>query len=197
MRPDPLLNCMRCGMSARPGPAALDAFSSPLPVCQAMAGRSDQTLGVMKLLILILAALLGAQVVVADGLPLKSGRYPGRVVDLKLTEQQKKVIEHYQTCQLERSDTMNIYTPYVFTLTSSQAAEVIKKMGYAPKRLQVYETMRGVNDSGPHWNLALRYSKDRIEIPLKLLLREKEAFAAHQEQGWRDETPCFPELSKQ
>ena len=151
----------------------------------------------MKLFTLTLATLLGTQLALADGLPLKNGRYPGLVLDLKLTEQQKRVIERYRTCQLERSDTMNIYTPYVFALTSSQAAEVSKTVGYAPARFQVYETVRGFNDSGPHWNLALRYSKDRIEIPVKLLLPEKEAFAAHQEQGWKLKNPCFPVLPKQ
>lgn len=151
----------------------------------------------MKQQTLTLAALLVAQYAVADGLPLTNGRYPGRVVDLKLTEQQKSVIERYRTCQLERSNTMNVYTPYVFTLTSAQAAVVAKDAGFAPKRLQVYETVRGFNDSGPHWNLALRYSEDHMEIPIKLLLREKEASAAHHEQGWKLENPCFPELTRQ
>lgn len=151
----------------------------------------------MKRIVLVLAALIETQYAVADGLPLKNGRYPGSVVNLKLTEEQKKVIEHYRTCQLERSNTMNIYTPYVFALSSSQAALVTKKAGYAPKRFQVYETVRGFNDAGPHWNLALRYSEDHIEIPLKLLLREKEATAAHRGQGWSPENPCFPNLPPQ
>ena len=151
----------------------------------------------MKTPFLVLAALLGTPYAGADGLPLANGRYPGRVVDLKLTGQQKSTIEHYRTCQLERSSAMNIYTPYVFTLTRSQVAAVTKEVGYAPKRLQIYETNRDFNDAGPHWNLALRYSEDRIEIPVKLLLSEAKARAAHREQGWKLENPCFPNLPHQ
>jgi hypothetical protein len=151
----------------------------------------------MKPLLLALAALLATQVAFADGVPLKNGRFPGDVIDLELTQQQKKTIEHYRTCQLERSKTMDIYTPYVFTMTSAQAAEVNKRVGYAPARFQVYETVRGFNDAGPHWNLVLRYSEERIEVPVKLLLPDTQAFAAHQEQGWEVENPCFPAAPKQ
>jgi len=151
----------------------------------------------MRRLLLALATSLAMQLAFADGLPLKNGRYPGDVIDLKLTEQQKRTIEHYRTCQLERSKTMNIYTPYVFALTPSQSAKVSKRVGYVPAQFQVYETVRGFNDAGPHWNLALRYSEDRIEVPVNLLLPEKEAFEAHEEQGWKVENPCFPARPKQ
>jgi hypothetical protein len=148
----------------------------------------------MKTPLLVLAALLAPPLVIADGLPLRDGRYPGLVVDLKLTEQQKKAIDQYRSCQLEHSDTMNVYTPYVFVLTPLQASEVKKKAGHAPQRFQVYETVRGFNDAGPHWNLALRYSVDRMEIPIELLLPEAKATAAHRAQSWKLENPCFPHL---
>lgn len=64
-----------------------------------------------------------------DGLPLKDGRFPGPVLVFKLTESQKKVIDHYRTCQLEKADTMNVYTPYIFQLTPSQLATLKKKTG--------------------------------------------------------------------
>jgi len=144
-----------------------------------------------------IAVLIIANCALADGLPLEGGRYPGPVVEFKLTEKQKKVIDHYRVCQLERSKAMNVYTPYVFTLSPSQAAALAKKVGYAPKWFDVYETVRGFNDAGPHWNLALRYSADRIEIPVSLLLPDADADAAHREQGWLLNNPCFPNLRSQ
>jgi hypothetical protein len=157
----------------------------------------SNSLSTIKSFVIAFIALIFTQSALADGLPLKNGRYPGKVVDLKLTDEQKIVIDHYRTCQLEQSTTMNVYTPYIFTLSPSQAAAVKDIAGYSPNHLQVYETVRGFNDAGPHWNIALRYSEDRIEIPVKLLLREKAASAAHHEQGWKSENPCFPNLLPQ
>ena len=150
----------------------------------------------MKAVILAIAVLVATPIAFGDGLPLKNGRYRGPVIVFKLTETQKALIDQYRTCQLEQSQTMNIYTPYVFTLTSSQAASIRRKVGYAPAQFQIYETVRGFNDAGPHWNLALRYSDESIEIPLDLLLPEKAAKEAQDMQGWKRTNPCFPGLSQ-
>jgi hypothetical protein len=149
----------------------------------------------MKTVYFLLAALLISTVAWADGLPLNGGRYPGAVLIFNLTEAQKKVIDHYRTCQLENR-TMNIYTPYVFTLTSSQSHVLKAKKGFSPKYFDVYETVRGFNDAGPHWNLVLRFSADQIEIPLDLVVTNKEARAEHNEQGWDRHNPCFPKLGR-
>ena len=160
------------------------------------ARRLPWTLGVMRALILAWAVLICVQLAFAGGIPLQNGRYVGPVVEFKLTDSQKQVIDRYRTCQLERSNTMNVYTPYVFALTPSQAALLRGRAGFSPSQFQVYETVRHFNDAGPHWNLVLRYSEDRMEVPLKLLLPEKEASAAHDQQGWRRANPCFPALPK-
>lgn len=128
----------------------------------------------------------------ADGLPLKAGRYPGDVVILELTQDQKRVIDHFRTCHMERFKTMNPYTPYVFKLTRSQQVVLSRKVGYAPKLFQVYETYRGFNDAGPHWNLVLRFSEDQVEVPLDLLQTDDEADKEHAMQGWARPNPCFP-----
>jgi hypothetical protein len=150
----------------------------------------------MKTAILVLATLFVPHNTYADGLPLKKGRYPGPVVVFSLTAQQTKVIEHYRTCQLERFKTMNMYTPYIFKLTASQAKVLVAKKGFSPKVFEVYETYRGFNDAGPHWNLVLRFSAGQIEVPLDLVIPDKDAKAAHEEQGWEMPNPCFPELAK-
>ena len=144
---------------------------------------------------LLIALILALPLVAwADGLPLVNGRYPGEVLDFSLTKEQKKVIDHYRVCQLEGG--LNMYTPYVLSLTPAQAARVRKRVGFAPKRFEVFETVRGFNDAGPFWNLALRYSEDRMEIPVDLLLNDRDAREAHNVQGWERKNPCFPKLGK-
>ena len=149
----------------------------------------------MKTALLVLTTSL-VGVAWADGLPLKNGRYPGEVLVFTLTAEQVQVIEHYRTCQFERSQAMNSYTPYVFKLTASQAEALRSKKGFTPDLFQVYETYLGFNDAGPHWNLILRFSEKEFEVPLDLVIRNAEAKAAHREQGWKTPNPCFPELTK-
>jgi hypothetical protein len=133
-------------------------------------------------------------IALADGLPLKDGRYPGEVLEFELTREQKGVIDHYRTCQLERSHAMNMYTPYVFKLTGSQAESLRRRVGFAPAYFNIFETVRGFNDAGPHWNLVLRYAEDRIEVPVALVVSNRAARKAVAEQGWRMKNPCFPRL---
>ena len=148
----------------------------------------------MKQSLATLLALL-APVALADGLPLKNGRYPGKVLRFELSDSQRARIERFRTCHQDHAATMNWYTPYVFELTTDQEEKVRKTVGFAPSRFLVYETYRGYNDAGPHWNLALRISDVEIEVPIKLLLSDSKAAQAHKTQGWKPENPCFPELS--
>lgn len=151
----------------------------------------------MKAAFSYLMALFITSVAWADGLPLDNGRYQGTVLIFNLTETQKKVIEHYRTCQLDNFKTMNVYTPYVFTLTPQQSQALRAKKGYSPRHFQIYETVRSFNDAGPYWNLVLRFSEDQIEIPLDLVVTNKEARLEHEDQGWQWHNPCFPKLGKQ
>lgn len=143
---------------------------------------------------LVAVALVLPILAAADGLPLKNGRYSGEVLEFALTSEQKVVIDHYRDCQLERSREMNLYTPYVFSLSPEQSAAVRQRVGFVPKHFEVFETVRGFNDAGPFWNLVLRFSQDRIEIPVALLLRDRAARKAHEVQGWMLTNPCFPNL---
>ncbi len=149
----------------------------------------------MKLFTLML--LLVPLASTADGLPLREGRYPHEVLEFQLTENQKQVIDHYRACQLERSNEMNIFTPYVFELTKEQAIAVRNRVGFSPTYFNVFETVRGFNDAGPFWNLVLRYSMDRIEVPVDLLLSDRAARKAHAVQGWKLKNPCLPRLRPQ
>lgn len=145
----------------------------------------------MKRVICLIVAMLPLSAA-ADGLPLKNGRYPGKVVTFAMTTDQKATAERFRTCHLARFHVMNVYTPYVFRLSPEQARVLRRAVGFSPSRFQLYETYRGFNDSGPHWNLALRYSEDRIEVPLDLLVKDRDAAAADREQGWDPANPCFP-----
>ena len=146
----------------------------------------------MALMVSVLAAD-----VLADGLPLKAGRYPGAVLEIRLSDEQKDRIDHFRTCHLANFRTMNIYTPYVIRLTDEQARVVREHAGFSPRWFEVYETYGGFNEAGPHWNLLLRFSEDKAEIPLDLLVQDDEAKAAHEVQGWKVSNPCFPEVGKE
>ncbi len=148
----------------------------------------------MKTLLLGLAVFAAATAARADGLPLMDGRYPGRVLVFSLTDEQKHVIEHFRTCHLEHFKTMNVYTPYVFTLTPTQAKALRAAKGFSPRFFEVYETYHGFNDAGPHWNLALRFSENEIEVPLDLVISDRKAKVEHDTQGWKTSNPCFPGL---
>jgi hypothetical protein len=150
----------------------------------------------MKTVSLTLAALVMTGTAWADGVPLKDGRYIGPVMVFTLTPEQKQVINQFRTCHLENFKTMNEYTPYVLRLTPSQSKELKTKVGFAPRVFEAFETYRGFSDAGPHWNLALRFSEDQIEVPLDLLLSDSKAKRSHAEQGWKTTNPCFPELGR-
>jgi hypothetical protein len=142
------------------------------------------------------ALFLTSATAVADGVQLKNGRYDGPVMTFDLTKKQKAVIDHFRACHLERFKTMNEYTPYVFMLTREQAKTLKAKSGFAPRYFNVYETYTGYNDAGPHWNLVLRFSENQIEVPLDLLVSNREAMQAQKAQGWKPTNPCFPKLGK-
>lgn len=151
----------------------------------------------MRAIIFAAIAILFGLAAHADGVPLRNGRYIGAVLVVKLTPEQKKGIAHFRTCHLENFKEMNIYTPYVFRLSTQQSRVLSAKRGFAPHAFDVYETYRGFNDAGPHWNLALRFSEDEIEIPLDLLLPDEKAKKAHETQGWNTSNPCFPALHRE
>jgi hypothetical protein len=130
----------------------------------------------------------------ADGIDLVNGRYNGDVLVFKLTAMQKKTIDHFRSCHLENFKTMNVYTPYVYTLTPHQAKALKHKKGFSPRHFEVYETYLSDSDAGPHWNLALRFSEDEVEIPLDILLNDKKAKEEVDMQGWMSFNPCFPKI---
>src|SRR5258708_7360912 len=130
----------------------------------------------MRYRLLIISLIFAPLMAAADGLPLKDGRYPGPVVKFILTKEQREVSDRFWTCHLENYKTMNTFTPYVFTLTSAQSAALAKLKGFSPLYFEVYDTFRGFNDPGPHWNLVLRFSPTQIEIPLDLVVPNSEAW---------------------
>ena len=129
----------------------------------------------------VLAALIVPTFALADGLPLTNGRYvQGRTTVFDLTPDQTALID----C-IRKRHTDNTKTPYVFRLTSKQSAKLKREAGLSPARFQVYETWRGFNDAGPHWNLAVRFNETQIEVPHDLLLSNRKAEHAEFEvQGW-------------
>ena len=144
--------------------------------------------------LLPIALLLVVGVTHADALRLENGRYPGPVMTFNLTEAQKKVLDRYRDCQVEHPNTMNVYTPFIFRLTASQAKALVAKKGFSPRVFAVYETYREFNDVDRHSNLMLRFSEEEFEVPLDLVVPSSAARAVDEAHGRDAFNPCFPEL---
>jgi len=98
------------------------------------------------------------------------------------------------SCHLNHFQEMNVYTPYIFELEVTQRAELKRMKGFAPKFFNVYQTYKGFNDAGPHWNLALQFTESKFEIPLDLLISDHKSEEAQSTQGWKSKNPCFPKI---
>ena len=153
-------------------------------------------LGAMIRTIIAFTCVMLSAAALADGIPLREGRYSGPATVFKLTQEQKQVIEHFRTCYEASFRSMNQYTPYVFRLTPKQAAAIKAKKGFSPSSFVVLETYRGHNEF-LQWNVALRFSEDEFEIPMDMLFTDEEARKANEEvTGWKTNNPCFPSLAQ-
>jgi hypothetical protein len=102
----------------------------------------------------------------ADGLPLKDGRYSGEVIIIELTpEQQATILQHYK--------------PYgLLKLTKKQREYIANttKMSAAPTSVMVVRPADTVGDCTCGLsNLGLIFKDNSIEIPLRYLLSDAEA----------------------
>lgn len=151
------------------------------------------------MLLFNLALILLTQASLADRspLPLKNGRYAGsKVLTLKLDEEQKVLLQNLRNCHVESSwEDLNENAPYLFHLNSSQIEQLQKQAVHIPAAFQVYETYLDDKDvanySYHYWNTVLRFSEDKIEIPLDLLTTDTKAQADHDKHGWKKTHPCF------
>lgn len=115
------------------------------------------------------------QVSFADGPPHdENNRYTGgKVTVLKLTEKQIKILN--SRLESKEKEDEEIVDPYL-ELTPQQTALLKKDTGYAPTRLEVWETRKGMWDCTCNAaNLGFRFSEDRIEVPHEYLMSDEEA----------------------
>ena len=147
-------------------------------------------------ILLACCPLLAAGTAFADGIPLRDGRYAKASIAFTLSVAQRKTIAHFRSCHWDRLAQMNEFSPHVFELTPDQAKKLKRRVGFAPRRFQVFETFRGDNDGGPHWNVALRFNDDQFEVPLDLLLQDSKAVEASRTLGWKSNNPCFPQVTE-
>lgn len=75
--------------------------------------------------------------------------------------------------------------PYVFRLTTQQAARLREEAGQSPTRFRLYDADdANAAGTGEHWNIAVRISADEIEIPYKYLLPDMQAEQAEAAMNW-------------
>jgi hypothetical protein len=116
---------------------------------------------IVKFLIALLAAASFAVDVLADGMPIKDGRFVGGPTTvLKLTQAQIVALK----------------TTRMIKVTPAQKARLVRDAGVAASELEVYDTRRHENDCTCHaWNRALRFSETQIEVPHPYLVSDEDA----------------------
>lgn len=115
----------------------------------------------------------------ADGMPLKDGRFVGRVIVVRLTDPQRKELDaaarwrqahgldwppESEWPEVERDG---------LALTPDQRARVRALAGAGPRRVSVVETRLGQNDcTCGACNRALRFDELHVEIPLEYVIAD-------------------------
>jgi|SRR5579862_6532479 len=125
----------------------------------------------MRSAILIIVASLVCAAANADGITFAAGRYPkGPMSEFQLTQDQVRFMDLFRNCAPD-----NTKTPYVFHLTSAQAAGLKKHVGFAPARFAIVEGYRGAEGDELKINTVNRVAEDRIEILHETLTRDEQA----------------------
>ncbi len=118
---------------------------------------------------------LSSAVLLADGFPLKEGRYAGGdAVELELTKPQADQVQRH------------FKSGMVLKLTKAQRAflKAKSKMKIAPTRLEVYQATELAGDCTCFAaNIALPFRAGWVEVPLVYLCTDKEAAARKAEEG--------------
>jgi hypothetical protein len=101
-----------------------------------------------------------ATVAMADGFPIKDGRYAGKTSVLTLT----------------RSQISSLATSRVLRLTQKQRAKLKVAAGAGPSEIYVYFTKDGENDdSCMAFNVGFRFSDVEVEVPHEYVVSDEEA----------------------
>ena len=119
-------------------------------------------------LFLIVISLLAVPVFADGPSHNKHNRYTGgEVIIINLTQEQKR-----------RLDAPGVEFGFLLPLTKKQKEIIKTKWGLAPRRLEIWETRKGMWDcSCMSANLGLRFSENQVEIPREYFMSDKEADA--------------------
>jgi hypothetical protein len=136
----------------------------------------------MKKLLLTCVFLILANVAHADGWVFSKGRFPeGVKITFNLTPHQKNQIKLFLKCR------NNQYSPYMFQLSEQQSFEIEKKVGFKPSRFAIFVSYGPHTDDGVDldYNVIVQFDEEHFEIPLKILIPEKELKKYEDVMGWK------------
>jgi hypothetical protein len=118
-------------------------------------------------ILLSFLVLIPEMTIIADGFPIKNGRYGGgSVIELKLTNSQSNLINHH------------FKSGMIIKLTKSQQTYIQLKgnLKIPPTKLEIYHATDLANDCTCFAaNLGFDFKPDWIEIPIEYLCSDKEA----------------------
>ena len=121
----------------------------------------DASLMYLRFVVAALVVVCCAVRVLADGMPIKDGRFVGGPTTV-LTLTQSQIVALKAT--------------RVIKVTPAQKARLVRDAGVAASELEVYDTRRHENDCTCHaWNRALRFSETQIEVPHPYLVSDEDA----------------------
>ena len=114
----------------------------------------------MHRLVLIFAILVVAGLCMADGMPIKNGRFEGKVSIFELTQAQREELKTKRNIEL----------------TTDQKRVLQEEAGVAPSVLYIYFTKDGENEcTCCAWNRGLMFNDSQIEVPHSYLVSDAEA----------------------
>jgi hypothetical protein len=107
----------------------------------------------------------------ADGIELRHGRIPsGEITVLQLTQRQMLLADLIHRCHTD-----NTRTPYVFTLSPKQVAALKRTTGIEAAKFAIVDSFLGDTTIDLEVNVAVRYSRNMIEVPNSLVTAPKVA----------------------
>ena len=120
-------------------------------------------------LAVLCSALFAAGASHADGWTLQEGRFPGKSVVVRLSQNQATRLDYIHKCRGKNS-----LTPYVFHLTREQSAILKHETGILATRFAVFDSMFGDSDVDLEINILVRFAPRQAEIPIELLATDRE-----------------------
>ena len=137
--------------------------------------------------IVAITAVLAPCACLADGMPMREGRFDGPVIVLELASEQAHELDEARAWRRTHGPEAPRSTwPRIFldglALTPAQRDHLVARGRGVPRRVMTYETRDGETDCGcGACNRALRFDDDHVELPVEYLMSDRACEALDRE----------------